>query len=80
MPRWLMCLHAYEILTRRNNSRFVKTRIAAGGMELHAAIPKNIFDFETNENVWVCFAPDTPHPLCGKRCRATETERRCLKG
>lgn len=42
-----------KILYRRNNGRFVKARIAAGGMELHAAIPKNIFDFETNENVWV---------------------------
>ncbi len=66
-------------LNRRNNGKFVKARIDAQGMELHAAIPKNIFDFDTNESVWVCFAPDAPHPLCGKRCRVTETKRRCLR-
>jgi nitrogenase molybdenum-iron protein alpha/beta subunit len=27
----------------------------------------------------VCFTPDAAHPLCGKKCRAAETKRRCFK-
>jgi len=46
-----------------------------GGMTLHASISS---DFKVHENVWVCFAPDAPHPLCGKKCRAPEAGRRCL--
>ncbi|MBE9582025.1 MAG: TOBE domain-containing protein [Proteobacteria bacterium] len=67
-----------KIVNKRNNGKAVKATINTGGMELHAAIPKDIFDFKIDENVWVCFAPDAPHPLCGKTCRAPEARRKCL--
>ena len=67
-----------KIVTVTNNGNGLKATIDTNGMELHAAIPKNLFNFNTYENVWVCFAPDAPHPLCGKKCRAPEAGRRCL--
>ena len=67
-----------KIVNKTNNGNGLKATIDTGGMELHAAIPKDLFDFNTYENVWVCFAPDAPHPLCGKKCRAPEAGRRCL--
>ncbi|MCK4391250.1 MAG: ABC transporter ATP-binding protein, partial [Desulfobacterales bacterium] len=67
-----------KIVNKTNNGNASKATIDTGGMELHAAIPKNLFDFKIDENVWVCFAPDAPHPLCGKRCRAPCASRRCL--
>ena len=67
-----------KIVNKTNNGNGLKATIATGGMELHAAIPKDVFDFNIYENVWVCFAPDAPHPLCGKRCRAPEAGRKCL--
>ena len=66
-----------KIVNRKNNGKAVKATINTDGMELHAAIARNVFDFEVHENVWVCFAPDAPHPLCGKTCRAPERARRC---
>ena len=67
-----------KIVNRRSNGKTLKATIDIGGTEIHAAIPKALFDFRIHENVWVCFAPDAPHPLCGKRCRAAEASRRCL--
>ena len=67
-----------KLINKTNNGNGLKATIDIGGMELHAAIPKDLFDFNTYENVWVCFAPDAPHPLCGKKCRAPETRRKCL--
>ena len=67
-----------KIVNKTNNGNDLKATIDTGGMELHAAIPKDLFDFNMYENVWVCFAPDALHPLCGKKCRAPETGRRCL--
>ena len=68
-----------KIVNKTNNGNGLKATIDTGGMELHAAIPKDLFDFNTYENVWVCFAPDAPHPLCGKKCREPEQRRKCLK-
>ena len=53
-----------------------------GGIKLHAAVPKIHSDFQVSENVWLCFSPDVPHPLCGKKCRDTDTKRKCrnMKG
>ena len=67
-----------KIVNKTNNGNGLKATIDIGGMDLHAAIPKDLFDFNTYENVWVCFAPDAPHPLCGKKCRAPEAGRKCL--
>ena len=67
-----------KIVNKRNNGKAVKATINTGGMELHAAIPKDIFDFEIHEEVWVSFAADAPHPLCGKTCRAPYASRKCL--
>ena len=68
-----------KLINKTNNGNGLKATIDIGGMELHAAIPKDLFDFNTYENVWVCFAPDAPHPLCGKKCREPEQRRKCLK-
>jgi ABC-type Fe3+/spermidine/putrescine transport system ATPase subunit len=67
-----------KLINKTNNGNGLKATIDIGGMELHAAIPKDLFDFKIHEDVWVCFAPDAPHPLCGKKCRAPETRRKCL--
>jgi len=67
-----------KLINKTNNGNGLKATIDTGGMDLHAAIPKDLFDFNIYENVWVCFAPDAPHPLCGKKCRAPEDRRRCL--
>ncbi len=67
-----------KIIKRTNNGNGLKVTIDIGGMELHATIPKDFFDFKIHEDVWVCFAPDAPHPLCGKKCREPEAGRRCL--
>ncbi len=67
-----------KIVNRRNNGNALKVTIDTGGLELHAAIRKNISDFKIHEDVWVCFAPDAPHPLCGKTCRAPYARRKCL--
>ena len=67
-----------KIVNRRNNGNALKVIIDTGGLELHAAIRKNISDFKIHEDVWVCFAPDAPHPLCGKTCRAPYARRKCL--
>ncbi|RZB31887.1 MAG: hypothetical protein SRB1_01506 [Desulfobacteraceae bacterium Eth-SRB1] len=67
-----------KLINKTNNGNGLKATIDTNGMELHATIPKDLFDFKIHEDVWVCFAPDAPHPLCGKKCRAPEAGRRCL--
>jgi len=62
------------------NGNSIKTTVDLGGMMLQAAVPKHLFDFKLHENVWVCFAPDALHPLCGKRCRSPKAFRKCLNG
>jgi len=64
-----------KIVKRTNNGNGFMAIVDIGGTTLHAAISS---DFKVHENVWVCFAPDAPHPLCGKKCRAPEAGRRCL--
>jgi len=66
-----------KIVNRTKNSAGFEAMVDIGGMVLHAATRGSLFDFEANENVWVCFAPDAFHPLCGKKCRAPLTMRRC---
>jgi ABC-type molybdate transport system ATPase subunit len=65
-----------KIVKRTNNGNGFMAIVDIGGTTLHAAIS---IDLKVHENVWVCFAPDAAHPLCGKKCRAAETKRRCLK-
>jgi ABC-type Fe3+/spermidine/putrescine transport system ATPase subunit len=65
-----------KIVKRTNNGNGVMAIVDIGGTTLHAAISS---DLKVHENVWVCFALDAAHPLCGKKCRAAETKRRCLK-
>ena len=67
-----------KIVNKTNNGNVLKATIDIGGMEMYAAIPKDFFNFNTYEKVWVCFAPDAPHPLCGKKCRAPKFQRRCF--
>jgi len=67
-----------KIVKGRSNGKTLKATIDIGGTEIHATISKTLFDFKIHENVWVCFAPDAPHPLCGKRCRVAEASRKCL--
>lgn len=67
-----------KLINKTNNGNGLNVTIDTNGMELHAAIPKDLFDFKIHEDVWVCFSPDAPHPLCGKKCRAPEAGRRCL--
>ncbi len=69
-----------KIATRTSSGNVVRTTVDIGGVMLQAAIPIHLFDFEVNENVWVCFAADSLHPLCGKRCRSPELLRKCLVG
>jgi len=64
-----------KIVKRTNNGNGFMAIVDIGGTTLHAAISSG---FKVYENVWVCFAPDAPHPLCGKKCRAPEAGRRCL--
>ena len=67
-----------KIINKTDYGNGLKVTIDANGMELYATIPKNLFNFNIYENVWVCFAPNALHPLCGKKCRAPASERRCL--
>ena len=67
-----------KIIHKTDFGNGLKVTIDAKGMELYATIPKLLFNFKIYENVWVCFHPNAPHPLCGKKCRATVSERRCL--
>ncbi|MDL1969164.1 MAG: ABC transporter ATP-binding protein [Deltaproteobacteria bacterium] len=64
-----------KIVKRTNNGNGFIAIVDIGGTTLHAAISS---DFKVHENVWVCFAPDAPHPLCGKKCREPEQRRKCL--
>lgn len=66
-----------KIVDKTENGNAIKVVVDTDGIKLHAAIPKNLFDFEIYEDVWVCFAPDAPHPLC-KRCSVSESHRRCF--
>jgi len=67
-----------KIVNQTNNGNGLKATIDIGGMELHAAVPKNLFDYKIHEDIWVCFAPDALHPLCGKKCRAPGTRKKCI--
>ena len=67
-----------KIVKRTNNGNALMAMIDIGGMELHAIIPEDLCGFNIYENVWVCFAADAPHPLCGKKCRSPETQRKCF--
>ena len=67
-----------KITNKTNNGHAIQATIDIGGAALHTTIPKDLFDLEIYEKIWVCFDRDAPHPLCGKRQRACETERRCL--
>ena len=67
-----------KIINKTDYGNGLKVTIDAKGMELYATIPRNLFDFNIYENVWVCFAPNAPHPLCGKKYRAPAAERRCF--
>jgi len=64
-----------KIVKRTNNGNGFMAIVDIGGMTLHTAISS---DFKVHENVWVCFAPDAPHPLCGKKCREPEQQRKCF--
>ena len=68
-----------KIINKTDSGNSLKVTIDIGGMQLHATTPKNLFDFNIYKNIWVCFAPDAPHPLCGKKYRAPLSERRCNK-
>lgn len=65
-----------KIVKRMNNGNGFKAIVDIGGAKLHAAVSS---DFKVYENVLVCFAPDAAHPLCGKKCREPEQQRKCLK-
>ncbi len=67
-----------KIINITDFGNVLKVTININGMEMYATIPKNLFNFNIYENVWVCFATNAPHPLCGKKCRAPASERRCL--
>jgi len=69
-----------KIVNKTHNGNGIKTTVDLGGVMLQATVPKHLFDFKLHENVWVCFAPDALHPLCGKRCRSPEVFRKCLNG
>nr|HDN00481.1 ABC transporter ATP-binding protein [Deltaproteobacteria bacterium] len=56
-----------KIVDRRNNGKNIRTTIDIGGSEVHALVPKALFDFKIHEDVWACFAPDAAYPLCGRR-------------
>ncbi len=64
-----------KIIKRKNNGNGFMAIVDIGGTTLHAAISSN---FKVHENVWVCFAPDAAHPLCGKKCREPEQRRKCF--
>jgi ABC-type Fe3+/spermidine/putrescine transport system ATPase subunit len=64
-----------KIIKRTNNGNGFMAIVDIGGTTLHAISG----DFKVHENVWVCFAPDAAHPLCGKKCREPEQRRKCLK-
>ncbi len=66
-----------KIVNKTYNGNSLKVTIDTSGMELYATIPKNLFNFNIYENVWVCFAPNAPHPLCGKQCRDKDIKRKC---
>ena len=68
-----------KIVNQTNNGNGLKATIDIGGMELHAAVPKNLFDYKIHEDIWVCFTPDALHPLCGKKCRVPGARRECMK-
>ncbi len=63
-----------KIVKKTNNGNSFMAIVDIGGMTLHAISS----DFKVHENVWVCFAPDAPHPLCGKKCREPEQQRKCF--
>ena len=67
-----------KIVNKIDFGNSLKVTIDASGMELYATISKKRFNFNIYENVWVCFAPNAPHPLCGKKCRDPVAERKCL--
>lgn len=67
-----------KIINKTCSGNVIKTMVDLGGVMLHAAIPKYLFDFKVYENAWVCFSPNALHPLCGRRCRAPEPLRKCL--
>lgn len=69
-----------KIVNQTHNGNGIKTTVDLGGVMLQAAVPKHLFDFNLHEDVWVCFAPEALHPLCGKRCRAPEAFRKCING
>ncbi len=66
-----------KIAERTNHGNVFKVTIDIGGLALHAVIPKALFNFQVYEDVWVNFAPDALHPLCGRRCREPEFSRKC---
>ena len=51
-----------KIVNKTDTGNSLKVTINANGMEMYATIPKNLFDFNIYENIWVCFAPNAPHP------------------
>ncbi len=66
-----------KIVNRTNNGNGHRAMVDIGGMILHAAIPTDFY-CNVNENVWICFALDAPHPICGKKSRAPEIQRECF--
>ncbi|MCK5241748.1 ABC transporter ATP-binding protein [bacterium] len=66
-----------KIIKRTNHGNTFKVTVDIRGLALHAVIPKFLFNFQVYEEVWVVFAPDALHPLCGRRCRAPEFSRKC---
>jgi molybdate transport system ATP-binding protein len=66
-----------KIINTTNNGNGHRAMVDIGGMILHAAIPTDFY-CKVYENVWICFAPDAPHPLCGKKCRDQEIQRKCF--
>ncbi|EHP87056.1 ABC transporter ATP-binding protein [Methanotorris formicicus] len=88
-----LCIHPEDITLNRTkkdenaikgkiiniipNGSVLKVVVDIGGLEVYATTTRHLLKYGINDDVWVSFSRDAPHPMCGKKCRSPDQEALC---
>ncbi|MDK2789570.1 MAG: molybdate transport system ATP-binding protein [Methanothermococcus sp.] len=59
------------------NGSVLKVAVDIGSMEMYAITTRNLLKYDINDEVWVSFSKDAPHPMCGKKCKSKNRKSSC---
>jgi len=59
------------------NGSVLKVVVDISGLEIYAVTTRHLLKYDVNDEVWVSFSRDVPHPMCGKKCKSSNQETLC---